>query len=88
MEPKAPDRMSRRALAAVSGAVLLVAVCAFGAWQLWGGAGRGDGPPSLADSRSTSGPVGAPLGAVESIAATVPADIKATGRLVIGVNVP
>ena len=30
----------------------------------------------------------APLGAVESIAATVPADIKATGRLVIGVNVP
>ena len=81
-------RMSRRALAAVSAAVLLVAVCAFGAWQLWGGAGRGDSPPSLADSRSTSGPVAAPLGAVESIAATVPADIKATGRLVIGVNVP
>ncbi len=30
----------------------------------------------------------APLGAVPSIAATVPADIRATGRLVVGVNVP
>jgi ABC-type amino acid transport substrate-binding protein len=30
----------------------------------------------------------APLGAVPSIASTVPADIRATGRLVIGVNVP
>jgi ABC-type amino acid transport substrate-binding protein len=32
--------------------------------------------------------VAAPLGAVPSIAATVPEEIMATGRLVIGVNVP
>jgi serine/threonine protein kinase len=37
--------------------------------------------------RRASPPSG-PTGAVESIAATVPADIRATGRLVIGVNVP
>lgn len=80
-------RLSRRALV-VAGAVVLVAACAFGAWR-WGGALFG-GPsePSLADSRSASGPAVAPLGAVPSIASTVPPNIRATGRLVIGVNVP
>jgi hypothetical protein len=49
---------------------------------------RGDTrPASVAESSSTATPVAAP-GAVESIAATVPADIRATRRLVIGVNVP
>jgi ABC-type amino acid transport substrate-binding protein len=42
----------------------------------------------LAESSTSTGPVAAPLGAVPSIAATVPADIKATGRLVVGFNVP
>jgi ABC-type amino acid transport substrate-binding protein/predicted Ser/Thr protein kinase len=81
-------RVSRRALV-VSGAVVLVAaLCGVGAWQLWGGSNRGDArSASLAES-SPSGPVEAPNGAVPSIAATVPANIRATGRLVIGVNVP
>jgi len=35
-----------------------------------------------------SSPGGGPMGTVASIAATVPADIKASGHLVIGVNVP
>ncbi len=39
--------------------------------------------PGVADSA-----VAAPLGTVASIAATVPEDIRATGRLVIGVTVP
>ncbi|MGB3356401.1 MAG: ABC transporter substrate-binding protein, partial [Mycobacterium sp.] len=43
-------------------------------WAPWRDAG-GDAPPL-------------PAGAVESIAATVPADIRDRGRLVIGVNVP
>ena len=70
-------RMSRRALALAGAALLLVAVCAFGAWQWRGAPGRGDAPTGLAVP-----------GAVESIAASVPAEIRATGRLVIGVNVP
>jgi ABC-type amino acid transport substrate-binding protein/predicted Ser/Thr protein kinase len=68
-------RVSRRVLAVAVAAVLLVAACAFGAWKWWDARERGGGP-SLA------------AGAVSSIAATVPADIRATGRLVIGVNVP
>ena len=35
-----------------------------------------------------SSPGGGPMGAVASIAATVPADIRATGHLAIGLNVP
>jgi ABC-type amino acid transport substrate-binding protein len=73
----------------VGAAVLVVAVCAFGAWQLWGAPKRGDTrPASLTETSSPSGAVPAPLGAVPPIAATVPADVRATGRLVIGVNVP
>ena len=75
-------RMSRRALAGAGAGVLLVAVCAFGAWQWWSASERSVVPPaSVAESP-------APLGAVPSIAATVPDDIRATGRLVIAVNVP
>ena len=52
---------------------------------------RGEGgdarPAGCRESSSTATPAAVP-GAVESIAATVPADIRATGRLVIGVNVP
>ena len=52
------------------------------------GADRGDTQPaSVAESSSTTAPNAAP-GAVESIAATVPEDIRSTGRLIIGVNVP
>lgn len=81
-------RMSRRTLA-VSGAVVLLTVAGgIGAWQ-WhdatdpGGTNR----VGVANGPAPSDPALAP-GAVASIAATVPAEIRATGRLVIGVNVP
>ena len=71
-------RMSWRAVAAVGVAILLIALSAFAAWQWWG-----RNAPGPANSGSTSAP-----GVVESIAATVPAEIRAAGRLAIGVNVP
>ena len=67
-------RIPSRALALALAAVLLVAACAVGAWLWWGKHERGES--SL------------PQGADQAIAATVPKDIRATGRLVIGVNVP
>jgi ABC-type amino acid transport substrate-binding protein/predicted Ser/Thr protein kinase len=82
--PRLP--VSRRVMAIAGVAVLVVAAGLVGAWQLWGGPKRGDTrPASVAESSSTATP--AP-GAVESIAATVPAEIRSTGRLVIGVNTP
>jgi ABC-type amino acid transport substrate-binding protein/predicted Ser/Thr protein kinase len=82
----ARPRVSRRVLAVAGVVVLVAALGTFGVWQWRGGPGRGDArPASLAE---TSAPVAAPMGAVESIAATVPEEIRATGRLVIGVNVP
>jgi ABC-type amino acid transport substrate-binding protein len=81
-------RVSRRVMAIAAAAVLVVAACLVGAWQLWGGQKRGDTrPASVAESSSTATPEAAP-GAVESIASTVPAEIRSTGRLVIGVNTP
>ncbi len=72
-QPKRP----KKAFAAAAAAVLVVALAAIGLWQWapWRDGGDGD-PPAL------------PEGAIASIAATVPADIRETGRLVIGVNVP
>ena len=82
----ARPRPSRRSVLISAGSLALVAVCAVGAWQLWGGPNRaGTKPASVAES---SAPPSAPAGAVPAIAATVPPDIRATGRLVIGVNVP
>jgi ABC-type amino acid transport substrate-binding protein/predicted Ser/Thr protein kinase len=81
-------RASRRVMAIAGVAVLVVAAGLVGAWQLWGGPKRGDTrPASVAETSSTATPEAAP-GAVESIAATVPAEIRSTGRLVIGVNTP
>jgi ABC-type amino acid transport substrate-binding protein/predicted Ser/Thr protein kinase len=81
-------RVSRRVMAIAGVAVLVVAAGLVGAWQLWGGQKRGDArPASVAESSSTATPEAAP-GAVDSIAATVPAEIRSTGRLVIGVNTP
>jgi ABC-type amino acid transport substrate-binding protein/predicted Ser/Thr protein kinase len=65
-----------KALGAVA-AVVVVAVAATGLWR-WAPWRGGDGDHGAA----------LPAGAVESIAGTVPEDIRATGRLVIGVNVP
>jgi ABC-type amino acid transport substrate-binding protein/predicted Ser/Thr protein kinase len=79
-------RVSRRVLAVAGVVVLVAAVATFGVVQ-WRGEGEAR-PASLAESSTSTGPVAAPLGAVASIAETVPADIKATGRLVVGFNVP
>jgi ABC-type amino acid transport substrate-binding protein/predicted Ser/Thr protein kinase len=80
--------VSRRALAIVAAVVLVAALGTFGVWQWLGRSGGGDArPASVAESTSTATPVAVP-GAVPEIAATVPEDIRKTGRLVIGVNVP
>jgi ABC-type amino acid transport substrate-binding protein len=82
----ARPRVSRKAMAVAGALVLVAALGTFGVVQWRGGGSGGDARPAgLAESTST--PAARP-GAVESIAATVPEDIKATGRLVIGVNVP
>ncbi|WNG88462.1 bifunctional serine/threonine-protein kinase/transporter substrate-binding domain-containing protein [Mycobacterium sp. ITM-2016-00317] len=60
---------------AVAAAAVAVTVAGIGLWQ-WAPWQGGDGAGS------------APAGAVPEIAASVPADIRDTGRLVIGVNVP
>jgi ABC-type amino acid transport substrate-binding protein/predicted Ser/Thr protein kinase len=78
-------RISRGAIAVTGAALVLIVVCAFAAWQWWGPR-RGETRPAGVAASSTSAPVAS--GAVPSIAATVPADIRATGRLVIGVNLP
>lgn len=79
-------RVSKKVAAIVGATVVVAALCAVGVWQLRdGGSGQN---PSLADSASAAGPVEAPSGAVEKIAKTVPSEIRDSGRLVIGVNVP
>ncbi len=79
--------VSTKTLALMGVAVLVGVALVFGAWHFWGGRNDGGsaGPPSTS---ATPGPSDAQDGLVPAIAATVPADIKATGRLVVGVNVP
>lgn len=82
----ARPRVTRKAMAVAGALVLVAALGTFGVVHWRGGGWGGDTRPAgLAESTST--PAARP-GAVESIAASVPEDIKATGRLVIGVNVP
>jgi ABC-type amino acid transport substrate-binding protein/predicted Ser/Thr protein kinase len=83
----APRRQVPRKVLAVAVAVVLVAAAGtFGVWQWRDGAGRNQArPASVAEPTGQPGPQ---LGAIPEIAATVPPDIRATGRLVIGVNVP
>src|ERR1700754_2095014 len=80
--------VSRRALAIAAAVLLVAALGSFGVWKWLGRSGGGDArPASVAESTSTATPAAVP-GAVPEIAATVPEDIRRTGRLVIGVNVP
>ena len=79
--------VSTKTLAILSAAVLLGAALVFGAWQFWGG--RDDG--GTAGPTSTTAPPGPSddsEGLVPAIAATLPPDIKESGRLTVGVNVP
>ncbi|MDA2891903.1 bifunctional serine/threonine-protein kinase/transporter substrate-binding domain-containing protein [Mycolicibacterium sp. BiH015] len=66
---------SRKALIAAGVAALVIAAGGIGLWQ-W------------APWKDDGGSAALPAGAVPEIAATVPADVRETGRLVIGVNVP
>jgi ABC-type amino acid transport substrate-binding protein/predicted Ser/Thr protein kinase len=77
--------VSRRALAIAAAVVLVAALGTFGVWLWVGSRGGSARPASVAESSATPAPV---TGAVPAIAATVPEDIRKSGRLVVGVNVP
>lgn len=78
-------RVRRRAVLTAGAVVLLAAAGALGAYHLGGGAHPDAAPAGVTESTV---PSAAPDGAVPEIAATVPPDVRATGRLVIGVNTP
>ncbi|MDH6199058.1 ABC-type amino acid transport substrate-binding protein/predicted Ser/Thr protein kinase [Mycobacterium frederiksbergense] len=80
-------RISKKVAAIAGATVVVLALCAVGVWQLRGGAGAAQNP-NPADTASKSGAVQAQMGPVDKIAKTVPAKIRESGRLVIGVNVP
>ncbi|ANW65290.1 protein kinase [Mycobacterium sp. djl-10] len=84
---RAPARTRRRGLVVLGGAVVVIAVSAVVAWHFGAGAQRAD-TRAVGMAESTAPPAQPAPGSVPPIAATVPADIRATGRLVIGVNVP
>lgn len=73
---RAERKKPKKAFAAAGIAGLAVVLAAAGLWLWAPWRDGGDADPAL------------PEGAVASIAQTVPADIRDTGRLVIGVNVP
>ena len=77
--------VSKRAMAIAAAVVLVAAVGTFGVLQWRGSRGGDTRPASVAESSATPAPA---TGAVPEIAATVPEDIRKSGRLVIGVNVP
>nr|WP_090276517.1 bifunctional serine/threonine-protein kinase/transporter substrate-binding domain-containing protein [Mycolicibacterium komanii]CRL69936.1 protein kinase-like protein/extracellular solute-binding protein, family 3 [Mycolicibacterium komanii] len=83
--PARERRVPRKALAVAAAVVLLAALGTFGVLQWRGGQ---DGSAKPAGIEETTTPPTAADGAVESIAATVPEEIRSTGKLVIGVNTP
>ena len=81
-------RPSRTIVAVVSAVVLIAAFGTFGVVQ-WRSGSESEDPRQAAVEDSTAPPdPNLRAGAVPSIAATVPADIRQSGRLVIGINVP
>jgi ABC-type amino acid transport substrate-binding protein len=78
-------RPSRRVVVTAAAVVLLAAVGTFGVWQLRGGPDTRQA--GVTNSTAPRDPALAP-GAVASIAATVPAGIRDSGKLVVGVHVP
>ncbi|MBI3215866.1 MAG: transporter substrate-binding domain-containing protein [Mycobacterium sp.] len=75
-----PRSTLRRAMLMAGLGALLVAVFAIGAWQLRGAADKSAPTPGAEPTDAA--------GAVPALAATVPADIKSAGSLIIGVNMP
>jgi ABC-type amino acid transport substrate-binding protein len=78
-------RPSRRVVVTAAAVVLLAAVGTFGVWQLRSGPDTRQA--GVINSTAPPDPALAP-GAVASIAATVPAGIRDSGKLVVGVHVP
>jgi ABC-type amino acid transport substrate-binding protein/predicted Ser/Thr protein kinase len=84
--PARPGRRPRsRTFVVVGVTVALVAVSALLAWQIRGEQG---GTRSAGVAESTAPPGDPGPGAVPAIAASLPADIRTAGKLVVGVNVP
>ncbi|RDH76801.1 protein kinase [Mycolicibacterium moriokaense] len=87
-KPKSGRGVPARTLGLLAAAVVLGAALVFGAWHLWGGKNSGEttaGPPSTSAPPAPSDESG---GVVPEIAATLPAAIKDSGHLTVGVNVP
>jgi ABC-type amino acid transport substrate-binding protein/predicted Ser/Thr protein kinase len=83
--------ISRRALIASGAALLLVAAGAVGVWQLRARTDdvtRAQPPGSAATGLPVAGGAPGGMAAVPSIAATLPAAVRESGRLVVGVNLP
>ncbi|CRZ16266.1 serine/threonine protein kinase StpK7 [Mycolicibacterium neworleansense] len=78
-------RVSKKVAAIVGATVAVAALGAVGVWQL---RDNGSGGVANVAGSAGSGPVDVPAGAVDKIAETVPSEIRDSGRLVIGVNVP
>ena len=78
--------VSGRTVAILGAAVLLVSALVFGAWHFWNG--RDDGGSAGPTTSTPPGSSEDSGGVVPAIAATLPADIKDSGRLTVGVNVP
>ncbi len=83
-----PQPHRRRALFAAAAAMVLVAAAGVGVWQWQTADNRSSGATSLAGTASSSEPLPQATGAVPSIAATVPAALRDSGRLIVGVNIP
>lgn len=82
-------RVTRRAAVVVAAGVVLVAISGAVTWQWSGGPDRTRAPRQVVVAEDTTTPTPPPTpGAVPAIAATVPAEIRESGRLIIGVNVP
>jgi ABC-type amino acid transport substrate-binding protein len=84
--PSTRAQVPWRAVVLTGVTVVLIAVVVVGLWQWRGAPWRSDVRSAGAASTAT-GRAAAP-GYVEAIAGTVPADIKAKGVLVVGVNLP
>lgn len=82
-------RFTRRAASAAVAGLVVVVISGVVTWQWSGWPERTRAPRQVvvAEDTATLTPPPAP-GAVPSIAATVPAEVREAGRLVIGVNVP
>ena len=79
---------TRRVLAAAGAGAVLMVVAGSVALQMTGEADRTPAPRQVVVAEDTATSPAATPGAVASIAATVPAEIRESGRLLIGVNLP